>query len=71
MKFEFKSLNDTGTAVTHSFETSTWFEALDEFAKFLKGSGFMVGDESIGINEDKHNVNELDCLNITTFSNLD
>lgn len=51
MKFEFQSQDEEeGTFVCHQFEAGTWFEALDQFVKFLRGSGYSLGDDSVGIN---------------------
>lgn len=69
MKFKFQSVNDDGCCTTQEFESSTWVEALDYFAKFLKGSGFGVSNESIGVNEDRHTFDSLMYSNITPFSN--
>lgn len=69
MKFKFQSVNDDGCCTTQEFESSTWVEALDYFAKFLQGSGFTISDESIGVNEDRHTFSSLMYANITQFSN--
>ena len=52
MKFTFQSICDeTGAIVIHEFEAQTWYQALDNFVKFLRGSGYQLQDNSVGINE--------------------
>lgn len=67
--FQF-TYSDPGSAVglTYSCETDVWFEALDNFVKFLRGAGFRVEDDTIGINSDNVGVNGDDFMNITTFT---
>ena len=70
MKFTFQSTCDeTGAIVIHEFETSQWYSALDNFVKFLRGSGYQLKDNSVGINEAAgHLFLEDFCFsNITTF----
>lgn len=50
MKFEFQSTNEDGDVVNHQFEAGTWYEVLDHFVKFLRGSGYALQDHSVGIN---------------------
>lgn len=51
MKFEFQSQDEEeGTFVCHQFESDMWYGALDQFVKFLRGSGYTVGNDSVGIN---------------------
>ena len=51
MKFEFQSTNEYGDVVSHQFEAFTWYSALDNFVKFLRGSGYDLQSHSVGINE--------------------
>lgn len=70
MKFKFQSTCDgTGDIVTHEFESSQWYSALDNFVKFLRGSGYQLKDNSVGINEAAGHLllEDMHFLNITTF----
>lgn len=70
MKFTFQSTCDeTGAIVIHEFESSQWYSALDQFVKFLRGSGYQLKDNSVGINEAAgHLFLEEFCFNnITAF----
>lgn len=69
MQFSFESLNEDGTAVQHSFSAQRWTEALDHFVKFLRGSGYSLADNSIGVNTMLHTMygNENDLCYITEF----
>lgn len=51
MKFEFQSTNEDGDVVSHRFEAFTWYSALDNFVKFLRGSGYSLQNHSVGVNE--------------------
>ena len=68
MLFNFESTNDDGCTCTLEFEALTWFEALDYFVKFLRGSGYSLNDTSVGINADLHTGYEGDGMNVTVFS---
>ncbi len=51
MKFKLQSIDkEDGTVVTHEFEVETWYESLDSFVKFLRGSGYLLKNNSVGIN---------------------
>jgi hypothetical protein len=50
MKFKLQCTDDEGTVVTQEFGAGTWYESLDSFVKFLRGSGFQLKDNSVGIN---------------------
>lgn len=70
MKFKLQAIEDDGTALTHEFTSEVWYQALDSFVKFLRGCGYHLEDNSVGINEglnhwniDRHNLG-----NITTFT---
>ena len=70
MKFTFQSTCDeTGAIVIHEFESSQWYSALDNFVKFLRGSGYQLQDNSVGINEAAGHLflEEFGFNNITTF----
>ena len=73
MKFTFQSTCDeTGTIVIHEFESSQWYSALDNFVKFLRGSGYQLKDNSVGINEAAGHMflNEFMFSNITMFDQV-
>ena len=69
MKFKFQSVDEDGTSIIHEFEANTWYQALDQFVKFLRGSGYLVRDNSIGINESTGYlfIEDFEFNNITTF----
>lgn len=70
MKFEFQSTNEDGDVVSHQFEAGTWYEVLDHFVKFLRGSGYSLQNNSVGINESAGHwgIEDYYLDNITTFS---
>lgn len=73
MKFKFQSTCDeTGAVVIHEFESSQWYSALDNFVKFLRGSGYQLKDNSVGINEAAGHMflNEFMISNITMFDQV-
>ena len=73
MKFTFQSTCDeTGAIVIHEFEAQTWYQALDNFVKFLRGSGYQLKDNSVGINEAAGHMflNEFMISNITMFDQV-
>ena len=70
MKFKFQSTDDeSGTQITHEFEALRWDEALDQFVKFLRGSGYTLSDSSVGVNEAVHCFagEDYSLMNITSF----
>lgn len=70
MKFKFQSTNDeSGATITHEFEALRWDEALDQFVKFLRGSGYTLQDSSVGVNEAVHCFagEDYSLMNITSF----
>ena len=68
MQFSFESLNEDGTLIQHSFTAQRWTEALHQFVKFLRGSGYSLDDNSIGVNTMLHMYgNENDLCYITEF----
>ena len=50
MKFKLQATHDDGTVVTHEFESLTWYSTLDNFVKFLRGNGYCLQNDSVGIN---------------------
>lgn len=71
MKFKFQSSDEeSGTTTTHEFEALRWDEALDQFVKFLRGSGHQLHDTSVGVNEALHCFAGEDwrLTNITSFN---
>ena len=68
MLFKFESKNLDGALCTVECEALTWMEALDYFVKFMKGSGYSLDNNSVGVNTEKHFVDEIDLVHITTFS---
>ena len=70
MKFKLQSTDEeSGTTITHEFEALRWDEALDQFVKFLRGSGYTLSDSSVGVNEALHSSAGADysLTNITSF----
>lgn len=70
MKFKLQALDDDGTTILHEFESEVWYQALDSFVKFLRGCGYHLESNSVGINEDLNhwNVDSYGLGNITTFT---
>ena len=66
MLFKFESVDMDGCVLTQEFETDIWMEALDYFVKFLRGSGYSIKNNSVGINTDLHMSYE--AMNTTVFS---
>lgn len=66
MLFKFESVDMDGCVLTQEFETDIWMEALDYFVKFLRGSGYNIENNSVGINTDLHMLYE--AMNTTVFS---
>ena len=69
MKFKFQATHDDGTVITHEFEEDVWYSALDNFVKFLRGNGYYLKDNSVGINLDAGHmfIEEIEYSNITFF----
>lgn len=53
-KWEYKHTDCEGVEHIIRFEAETWPEALQNFIKFLRGSGYDVNNETIAINRTKH-----------------
>ena len=66
MLFKFESVDMDGCVLTQEFEADIWMEALDYFVKFLRGSGYSIENNSVGINTDLHLLYE--AMNTTVFS---
>lgn len=69
-KFTFicENLDDkTGAVTTKQFQTVTWDLALDEFASFLRASGYTIDANSIGVNSKKHYFLGQKLYNVTSF----
>jgi hypothetical protein len=61
-------LDCDGVASTRTFSVDTWIHALDEFVAFLKGCGYYLQEDSVGINVNNHPcVSYHDVHRITTF----
>lgn len=70
MKFKLQSTDEeSGTTITHEFEALRWDEALDQFVKFLRGSGYTLNDSSVGVNKVLHSFagEDYSLTNITSF----
>lgn len=69
MKFTLQSTDENDGIIIHEFEGDTWHHALDHFVKFLRGSGYKLKDNSVGINEAAGHLflDEFLFSNITTF----
>jgi len=70
MKFKLQSTDGDGTIVTHEFESETWYESLDQFVRFLRGSGYLLKNDSVGINlaAGHRFVTEEEYYNVTYFN---
>lgn len=67
-KFEYQD-DEEKTNLTMQFEVSRWDEALNQFVKFLRGSGYRLEDNSVGINQSVHAWagDNYELSSITTF----
>lgn len=66
---QFTFVDCEGVVSTRTFTTDTWVHALDEFVAFLKGCGYFLQDDSVGINKANHLlVNHEECYRITSFN---
>lgn len=67
MKYSFSSIDRDGVKSTREFKAECWFDALDEFVTFLKGSGYSIPTGTVGLNTcDSFFTPDLDS-NLTTF----
>jgi len=74
MKFKLQCTDDFDkTTVTHEFDSETWYSALDSFVKFLRGSGYLLKNDSVGINlSTGHRFDEdYPYINITYFDSTE
>lgn len=73
MKFKFECTDEEDNSKsTLEFSAGTWVESLDYFVKFLRGNGYLVEDDSIGVNTYRHPMVSLEGLsNITEFSSIE
>ena len=55
--WSFSYTDHDGAMTSKIFEADTWTLALYEFVNFLRGCGFIIGEDSIRLNE-KHAVGE-------------
>lgn len=72
MKFKLQATHDDGTVITHEFEEDVWYAALDNFVKFLRGCGYRLENNSVGINEGSGHcgMEYYELGNITTFEQV-
>lgn len=63
MAFVFRDIE--GVVTIKQFNMERWVDSLNEFATFLKGCGYYITDNSIGINS-KHEPSET-LINVTVF----
>lgn len=50
MKYTFTSIDIDGVKSTREFEAECWFDVLDEFITFLKGCGYSISQDAVGLN---------------------
>ncbi len=58
---------ENNTETERSFEVATWYEVLDQFAIFLRGCGYSLRDNSLGINVAAGHLMVPYLGNVTTF----
>lgn len=63
MAFVFRDIE--GVVTIKRFNVERWVDSLNEFATFLKGCGYYISNDSIGINS-KHEPSET-LINVTVF----
>ena len=64
----FTYVDHEGVVTTKEFTPSTWVSNLNEFVNFLRGCGYLVSNESIGVNTTKHPYIDYDSVyNLATF----
>lgn len=57
-----------GNVTTKEFSPETWVNALSEFVKFLKGCGYWLSNDSIGVNKTRHPyITEEDVYDLAKF----
>ncbi len=68
-EYFFSAVDPDGSHTRISFEADDWLKILDNFVLFLRGKGFYVCDDSIGVNLAKHYPPEDTYYTFTTFNN--
>lgn len=73
MKFKFECTDEEyNSKSTLEFSAGTWAEALDYFVNFLRGGGYDLKNDSVGVNTYRNPMVSLDGLsNITEFSSIE
>jgi len=71
-KFEYQD-EEEKTNLTMQFEVSRWDESLNQFVKFLRGAGYDLEDNSVGVNQARHCFagDDYRLSSITTFYEKD
>lgn len=69
MKFKLQAIDDYGTVIVHEFEVGTWYDSLNKFVNFLRGAGYTLQNDSVGINLDAGHlfIGDDEYNNITFF----
>ena len=67
MKFKLSTEDEDNVVTTKEFEASTWPEALSGFIDLLRGSGYQLHVDSVGVNVKKHILEDDKCYNLATF----
>lgn len=63
----FSYTDADGTVNTKQLSMETWVEGLDHFVRFLKGCGFYLDYDSVGVNTNKHIFIQEDYPTLTSF----
>ncbi len=67
-KFTFYNHDKEGTLSATTFEVDSWVEALDRFVRFLRGAGYQIQNNSVGVNTSVHScADHFDVGNIMFF----
>lgn len=53
-KMTFSYTDCEGVVSTKEFSPETWVNSLDEYVRFLRGCGFILGKDSVLVNQTKH-----------------
>ena len=71
-KFEYQD-EEESVSTSVQFQATRWDEVLDHVVKFLRGAGYAIDDNSIGVNQAKHVFagDDYRLSNITTFYEKD
>lgn len=67
--FTFTCEDDDGEITFKEFSAETWYDATNQYVKFLRGCGYMLNDNSLGINTKAGHVifDQFEYPNITMF----